>query len=187
MKSVQFLIKTLLDRFLALVAIICLSPILLIAAVGIKLSSKGPIIYKANRMGKNVKPITVYKFRTMESHAGCEPVATRLGMWLRRLSLDEVPQMVNVLKGDMSIVGPRPLPVAYLPRYSPEQSRRHEVRPGITGWAQVHGRNALTWPEKFRYDVEYVDRHSLLMDMRILLLTVPAAFAGGDDMPEFKG
>ena len=102
-------------------------------------------------------------------------------------SLDEVPQLVNVLKGDMSLVGPRPLPTIYLPRYSPEQARRHEVRPGITGWAQVHGRNALTWEDKFRYDVEYVVRHSLWMDLKILLLTIPAAFAGGDDATEFKG
>ena len=104
-----------------------------------------------------------------------------------RLSLDEVPQLLNVLKGDMSLVGPRPLPTIYLPRYSPEQARRHEVRPGITGWAQVHGRNALTWEDKFRYDVEYVEKHSLWMDLKILFLTIPAAFAGGDDATEFKG
>ena len=162
-------------------------PLLALTLVAVWLCDGRPIFFLQNRAGKGGKPFNVYKFRTMIAGADGELTVTPLGKWLRKLSLDEVPQMINVLKGDMSLVGPRPLPVIYLPRYSPEQARRHEVRPGITGWAQVHGRNALTWPEKFRYDVEYVDRHGLWMDLKILLMTIPAAFAGGDDMPEFKG
>ena len=145
-------------------------PILAFTALVVALVDGRPIFFLQQRAGR-----------------GGVPFPTRLGQWLRRLSLDEVPQLLNVLKGDMSLVGPRPLPTIYLPRYSPEQARRHEVRPGITGWAQVHGRNALTWEDKFRYDVEYVVRHSLWMDLKILLLTIPAAFAGGDDATEFKG
>ncbi len=162
-------------------------PVLAATALAVLACDGRPIFFLQRRAGKGGRPFSVFKFKTMQARGGGELEVTRIGKWLRRLSLDEVPQMVNVLKGDMSLVGPRPLPVAYLPRYSPEQARRHEVRPGITGWAQVHGRNALTWPEKFRYDVEYVERHSLLMDLRILLMTIPAAFAGGDEMPEFKG
>ena len=162
-------------------------PLLALTALAVWLCDGRPIFFLQNRAGKGGRPFNVYKFKTMVVPAGGEPVATRLGAWLRKLSFDEVPQLVNVLKGDMSLVGPRPLPVIYLPRYSPEQARRHEVRPGITGWAQVHGRNALTWADKFRYDVEYVEKHSLSMDLKILLMTIPAAFAGGDEMEEFKG
>ena len=163
-------------------------PLMAATALLVWLCDGRPIFFLQNRAGKRGVPFNVLKFKTMVVHEkGGEPVATGLGRWLRKLSLDEVPQMINVLKGDMSLVGPRPLPVIYLPRYSPEQARRHEVRPGITGWAQVHGRNALTWADKFRYDVEYVDRHSLWMDLKILLMTIPAAFAGGDEMEEFKG
>ena len=162
-------------------------PFLALTALAVWLCDGRPLFFLQRRAGRNGKPFNVYKFKTMVARPDGEPVATSLGRWLRKLSLDEMPQMVNVLKGDMSLVGPRPLPVAYLPRYSPEQARRHEVRPGITGWAQVHGRNALTWDEKFRYDVEYVDRHNVWMDLKILLMTIPAAFAGGDEMAEFKG
>lgn len=161
-------------------------PILAATACAVLLLEGRPIFFRQRRAGRGGVPFDVYKFRTMSERGG-ELAVTRLGAWLRRLSLDEVPQLINVLKGDMSLVGPRPLPVAYLPRYSPVQARRHEVRPGITGWAQVHGRNALTWEDKFRYDVEYVDRRSLWMDLKILVLTVPAAFAGGDDATEFMG
>jgi len=162
-------------------------PMLAATALAVLLIDGRPIFFLQNRAGKGGVPFNVLKFKTMVASDGGEPVATGLGQWLRKLSLDEVPQMINVLKGDMSLVGPRPLPVIYLPRYSHAQARRHEVRPGITGWAQVHGRNALTWDDKFRYDVEYVDHHSLLMDLKILLMTIPAAFAGGDEMEEFKG
>ena len=162
-------------------------PILAFTALVVLLVDGRPIFFLQQRAGRGGVPFSVIKFKTMLSRDGGEPVPTRLGQWLRRLSLDEVPQLLNVLKGDMSLVGPRPLPTIYLPRYSPEQARRHEVRPGITGWAQVHGRNALTWEDKFRYDVEYVEKHSLWMDLKILFLTSPAAFAGGDDATEFKG
>ena len=159
-------------------------PVLAVTAFVVLVCDGRPVFFLQRRAGRGGVPFDVFKFRTM---AGDPPAPTRLGRWLRRLSLDEVPQLLNVLRGDMSLVGPRPLPMAYLPRYSPEQVRRHKVRPGITGWAQVHGRNALTWEDKFRYDVEYVDRRSLWMDMKILLLTIPAAFVGGDDATEFRG
>jgi sugar transferase EpsL len=162
-------------------------PMLVVTALAVLLIDGRPVFFLHERAGRGGKPFKVYKFRTMAQAEDGELVVTGLGRWLRRLSLDEVPQLVNVLVGDMSLVGPRPLPMAYLPRYSAEQARRLELRPGITGWAQVHGRNALTWEDKFRYDVEYVDRHSLWMDAKILLMTVPAAFAGGDDATEFMG
>lgn len=170
----------------ALTAVLWL-PLMLTTALAVLVCEGRPIFFLQERAGLGGKPFFVLKFRTMDARDGEEPEATRLGRWLRRLSLDEVPQFLNVLKGDMSLVGPRPLPVAYLPRYSAEQSRRHDVRPGITGWAQVHGRNALSWEEKFAYDVDYVKKHSLLMDVKILLMTIPAAFAGGDKMEEFRG
>ena len=162
-------------------------PLMLGTMLAVLVFDGRPVFFRQLRAGMGGKAFEVLKFRTMIARDGGEPQATRLGQWLRKLSLDEVPQMINVLKGDMSIVGPRPLPVAYLPRYSPVQARRHEVRPGITGWAQVHGRNALTWSDKFAYDVDYVDRHCRWMDLKILLMTVPAAFAGGDEMEEFRG
>jgi len=162
-------------------------PLMAITALAVLAFDGPPAFFRQRRAGKGGRPFDVLKFKTMTCQDGGEPVPTRLGRLLRRLSLDEVPQLLNVLKGDMSLVGPRPLPTIYLPRYSPVQARRHEVRPGITGWAQVHGRNALTWEDKFRYDVEYVDRHGLWMDLKILCLTIPAAFAGGDEATEFKG
>ena len=161
-------------------------PLMLGTMLAVLVCDGRPLFFRQLRAGMGGAAFEVLKFRTMDSIGG-ELQATGLGRWLRKLSLDEVPQMLNVLKGDMSIVGPRPLPVAYLPRYSPVQARRHEVRPGITGWAQVHGRNALTWADKFAYDVDYVDHCSLWMDFKILLMTVPAAFAGGDEMEEFRG
>ena len=162
-------------------------PLMAVVAVLVVLFDGGPVFFLQRRAGKGGKPFSVLKFKTMVSVDGAEPVATPLGKWLRRLSLDEIPQLVNVLLGQMSLVGPRPLPVKYLPRYSAFEARRHEVRPGITGWAQVHGRNAITWREKFAYDVEYVDRHNLLMDVKILFMTIPAAFEGGGEMEEFRG
>ena len=162
-------------------------PLMLATALAVLACDGRPVFFLQERTGLGGRPFFVLKFRTMDALDGEEPEATRLGRWLRKLSLDEVPQFLNVLKGDMSLVGPRPLPVAYLPRYSAEQFRRHNVRPGITGWAQVHGRNALSWDEKFAYDVDYVENHSLLMDVKILLMTIPAAFAGGDRMEEFRG
>ena len=162
-------------------------PLMAVVAIAIVLFDGGPVFFLQQRAGKGGKPFNVLKFKTMVATDGGEPVATPLGKWLRRLSLDEIPQLINVLLGHMSLVGPRPLPVKYLPRYSAFEARRHEVRPGITGWAQVHGRNAITWQQKFAYDVEYVDRHNLLMDIKILLMTIPAAFEGGGEMEEFRG
>jgi lipopolysaccharide/colanic/teichoic acid biosynthesis glycosyltransferase len=138
-----------------------------------------PILFRQERIGAKGKPFTILKFRTMtmkrDNDGHLLPDAlrlTRFGRFLRGSSLDELPELLNVLKGDMSLVGPRPLLMQYLDRYTPEQARRHEVKPGITGWAQVHGRNALTWEEKFTLDVWYVDHCSLSLDLRILLLTL---------------
>jgi lipopolysaccharide/colanic/teichoic acid biosynthesis glycosyltransferase len=132
-----------------------------------------PVFFRQLRAGRGGRPFTMYKFRTMREGEGSDAERlTGLGGFLRKVSLDELPQLWNVIKGDMSFVGPRPLPVRYLPRYSAFQSRRHEVRPGITGWAQVNGRNSLTWAEKFSYDIEYVRRRSLKFDILILALTV---------------
>ena len=184
--SVDVPVKRFLDVLFVLLTAWLWVPLLALTAIAVLVLDGRPVFFLQLRAGRRGVPFNVMKFKTMVDGVG-GPVPTRLGRWLRRLSLDEVPQLLNVLRGDMSIVGPRPLPVAYLPRYSQEQARRHEVRPGITGWAQVHGRNALTWEDKFRYDVEYVDRHGLWMDIRILFLTIPAAFAGGDDATEFMG
>lgn len=181
------MVKRLFDIFLVALTALMWLPLLAVTALFVLVFDGRPIFFLQRRAGMGGRAFDVLKFKTMVSVDGGEPVATPLGRWLRKLSLDEVPQLLNVLKGDMSLVGPRPLPVKYLPRYSEFEARRHEVRPGITGWAQVHGRNALTWQQKFAYDVEYVDRHSMLMDLKIMLMTIPAAFAGGDEMEEFRG
>lgn len=179
--------KRLFDIVLVVLTAGCWLPLMAIVAVAVALIDGGPVFFLQRRAGLGGKPFNVFKFKTMVCADGGEPVATPLGKWLRRFSLDEIPQLVNVLLGHMSLVGPRPLPVKYLPLYSPFEARRHEVRPGITGWAQVHGRNAITWQRKFAYDVEYVDGHNLLMDIRILFMTIPAAFEGGGEMEEFRG
>ena len=167
------------DVALTLPALIVLSPVFAIVALAIRVSLGSPVIFKQQRPGKNERPFTLYKFRTMRDARDAQgsplPDArrlTRLGAFLRATSLDELPELVNVLRGDMSLVGPRPLLMEYLPLYSPEQRRRHDVRPGVTGWAQVNGRNALTWREKFALDIEYVDHVSVGLDLRILLLTI---------------
>jgi lipopolysaccharide/colanic/teichoic acid biosynthesis glycosyltransferase len=160
-----------------------------------------PILFRQVRPGRNGRLFKLAKFRTMtderDASGGLLPDASRLtpfGRWLRATSLDELPSLWNVLKGDMSLVGPRPLLVEYLPLYSSEQARRHEVRPGITGWAQVNGRNALTWEQKFELDVWYVDHRSFWLDLRILLMTVRKVFVregisakGEATMPRFTG
>ena len=140
-----------------------------------------PVFFRQERAGKGGKPFRMLKIRTMRNGEGTdEERLTRLGRFLRASSLDELPELLHVLAGTMSLVGPRPLPTRYLPRYSPEQARRHEVRPGITGWAQVHGRNQVSWEDKFAYDVWYVDHRSLLLDVKILFMTVlPVLFARG--------
>lgn len=131
-----------------------------------------PVLFAQDRAGLKGRPFTLYKFRSMREGDGPDAERlTRFGRFLRATSLDELPELWNVLKGEMSLVGPRPLPVRYLPRYTPEENRRHEVLPGVTGWAQVHGRNALDWETKFRYDVDYVDNRSFGLDLRILAMT----------------
>ena len=170
-------------------------PIAALVAVVILAFNGSPALFRQERAGKNGRVFTMLKFRTMRGGDGTDSERlTRLGRFLRATSLDELPQLLHVLSGKMALVGPRPLPARYLPRYSPEQSRRHEVRPGITGWAQVNGRNALSWEKKFRLDVWYVDNRSLLLDLKILFLTVFKTASrdginhpGSDTMDEFLG
>ena len=172
-------IKRGLDAALSLTGLCLLSPLLLIIALAVIASSPGPALFRQSRPGRGGRLFTIVKFRTM-SRDGAEDTGplresarlTGVGRFLRRTSLDELPELWNVLKGEMSLVGPRPLMPQYLGRYTPEQARRHEVRPGITGWAQVNGRNAITWEEKFRHDVWYVDHWGLALDFRILGRTV---------------
>jgi len=170
-------------------------PLALGVALAVRIAEGRPVLFRQERAGLGGRPFLMVKFRSMRTGEGTDAERLmRFGRFLRASSLDELPELWNVLKGDMSLVGPRPLPTRYLPRYSPEQARRHEVRPGVTGWAQVHGRNALGWEEKFRYDVEYVDRHSLAMDVKILFMTVGQvifpkhiAHEGEATMAEFMG
>ncbi len=172
--------KRFLDFTAALIALFFLSPLLLIITISLHFSNKGAgVFFFQRRPGKNAKIFKVIKFKTMtddiDANGKLLPDAQRLttiGKFLRSASLDELPQLINVLKGDMSLIGPRPLRVHYLPLYSKEQARRHEVRPGITGWAQCHGRNAITWTEKFKLDVWYVDHCSLWIDIKILIITI---------------
>lgn len=145
----------------------------LATALAVRLAMGSPVFFRQRRAGLGGREFRIVKFRTMRVGTGPDAERlTRFGRFLRATSLDELPELWNVLRGEMSLVGPRPLPVRYLPRYSPEQARRHETLPGITGWAQIHGRNALDWEAKFRYDVEYVDRRSLALDIRILAATM---------------
>ena len=202
-KKVSQLVKWVLDRLCAAIALLVFSPVILIVAIAIYIRMGGPIFFCQPRPGKNGRVFNFYKFRTMTSDCDADgnllPDEQRLiplGQFLRKTSLDELPQLWNVLKGDMSFVGPRPLLVRYLDRYTPEQARRHDVMPGITGWAQVNGRRLLdgNWPEKFRLDVWYVDNRSLSLDLKILFLTVwkvlgqkEISQAGHATGEEFKG
>ncbi len=193
--------KRLLDLSLTIPACVLLSPVVATVAVAIYLRMGRPIFFRQARSGRNGATIFVCKFRTMSEardSAGQllpdDQRLTRLGSWLRRLSLDELPQFWNVLEGTMSLVGPRPLLVEYLVRYSPEQNRRHDVVPGVTGWAQVNGRNTLSWEERFELDVWYVDHVSGSLDLKILLLTVNKVLRSKDvsaqghaTMPKFMG
>jgi lipopolysaccharide/colanic/teichoic acid biosynthesis glycosyltransferase len=172
-------LKRTMDLTLSVAALVLLAPVMGLVAGLIFFKMGSPVLFTQERPGVGGRPFRVYKFRTMseafDGNGQSLPDAQRLtalGMLLRKLSVDELPQLLNVLKGDMSLVGPRPLLMAYLPLYSPTQARRHEVRPGITGWAQVNGRNAISWPERFALDVWYVDNQSLVLDVRILWLTV---------------
>lgn len=171
------------DFILSLIAIIVLSPIFLIVALLVKIKLGSPMIFKQQRPGLNEKIFTMYKFRTMtderDENGELLPDSVRLtkfGKFLRSTSLDELPELFNILKGDMSIVGPRPLLVQYLPLYNDHQKRRHEVRPGLTGLAQVNGRNAISWEEKFDLDVRYVDNVSFIGDWKIIFLTIKKVF-----------
>jgi sugar transferase EpsL len=171
--------KRIVDLILTIPALILLSPVLLVVALLVRIKLGSPILFKQRRPGLNGSPFILYKFRTMiedyDTRGGLRPDEKRLttfGQWLRRTSLDELPELVNVLKGDMSLVGPRPLLMSYLPLYSPEQMRRHAVPPGITGWAQINGRNAISWEQKFALDVWYVDHTSLWLDIKIIATTI---------------
>ena len=175
--------KRLFDILVAATLLLLTLPLMLATALAVRLALGPPVLLRQTRPGKGGIPFLFFKFRTMtEERDGAgrllpdERRLTPFGRWLRATSFDELPQLVNVLKGDMSLVGPRPLLMEYIFLYSPQQARRHEVRPGITGWAQVNGRNALSWEERFRLDVWYVDHWSWLLDARILLLTVLRVF-----------
>ena len=195
-------VKRVLDFIFAIILLIILSPIMSIAAIAIKIEDpKGPVLFKQKRPGKNSKIFEVYKFRTMrvETEQNGKPLSdmermTKVGSLLRKTSIDELPQIFNIIHGGMSFIGPRPLLVQYLQYYSPEQMRRHEVTPGISGWAQVNGRNAISWEEKFEYDVWYVDHISLILDLKIFWLTIYNVInrkdinnSQGDTMPFFAG
>jgi sugar transferase EpsL len=171
-------IKRLFDIAISMLLMLVLSPALLFVSAVLFTMQGAPVLFRQDRPGHNGNLFVIYKFRTMRGVATASPGMisdenrlTALGKLLRRTSLDELPELINVLRGDMSLVGPRPLLVEYLPLYTNEQARRHEVRPGITGWAQVHGRNAISWEDKFKLDVWYVDNRSFILDLKILLLT----------------
>lgn len=176
----QYFFKRILDFCIALTVLVCVSPLLLIVTVWLHFANKGAgAFFLQERPGWNAKIFKVIKFKTMTDERGADgellPDAQRLtsvGRFVRSTSIDELPQLINVLKGDMALVGPRPLLVQYLSLYSTYQNRRHEVRPGITGWAQCHGRNAISWTRKFEYDIWYVDHLSIYLDLRILFLTI---------------
>ncbi|HEV7483408.1 MAG TPA: sugar transferase [Solirubrobacterales bacterium] len=182
------------DLLIATVALVVLSPVLLVAAIAIKLGSRGPVVYRQRRIGRGGAGFEMWKLRTMER--GSDPVGvgtvvtrddprvTRAGRFLRRTSLDELPNLVNVLRGEMAIVGPRPTIPAQVDDYTPFQNRRHEVLPGITGWAQVQGRAGIPWEERIELDVEYVDRRSAALDARILAKTVWLVISGQGLAPD---
>ncbi|HBI72836.1 MAG TPA: UDP-galactose phosphate transferase [Lachnospiraceae bacterium] len=194
-------IKRCLDTVGAGLGLIVLFPFLLLIALAIRMKMGGPVLFRQMRPGLRGKPFYMYKFRTMTNKRNAagellpdEMRLTWLGHFLRTTSLDELPELFNVLKGEMSLVGPRPLLMQYMDRYTPEQARRHEVKPGITGWAQVNGRNAISWEEKFALDVWYVDNRSLWLDIKILAITIWKVFRregisarGEATMPEFRG
>jgi len=197
----RLLAKRCLDRSAAALGLLLAAPLLLGTALAVRVGLGSPVFFRQERPGLGGRPFRVVKLRTMRQALGPDgkllPDAqrlSRLGRFLRSTSLDELPQLWNVLRGDLSLVGPRPLLMQYLPRYSPEQARRHEVLPGITGWAQVNGRNAISWEEKFALDVWYVDHWSLGLDAKILLLTAwrvlrrdGVSRQGHATMPEFMG
>lgn len=183
------------DLLLIVIATPLWLPVMALTALAVWLRLGRPILFVQERAGLGGRAFRIFKFRTMREGEGSDAERlTPFGRFLRASSLDELPELWNVLRGEMSLVGPRPLPVRYLPRYTPEQNRRHEVLPGITGWAQVNGRNALDWETKFRYDVDYVSNQSLFLDVKILVRTVFKVFRQADivhegeaTMAEFRG
>lgn len=193
--------KRFLDIVYSLGFILCFWWLYIIVAILVKKKLGSPVLFKQQRPGLNGKVFTMYKFRSMTDTKdkdgkllSDEERLPRFGQLLRATSLDEIPEFFNILKGDMSLVGPRPLLVQYLERYNERQARRHEVRPGITGWAQVNGRNAISWEQKFEYDVEYVEKCSFLLDMKIIFMTIKKIFIregisqeGNATMEEFRG
>lgn len=194
--------KRVFDFTLSLIGLILLSPIFLLLWLLLAAANKGAgAFFTQERPGKNEKIFKVIKFKTMTDERDCAGILlpdaqrlTKMGKFVRSTSLDEIPQLINVLKGDMSLIGPRPLLVQYLPLYNEKQKRRHEVRPGITGWAQINGRNTISWEEKFEYDLWYVENISFLVDIRILFLTIKKVFVregisqkGQATMDFFKG
>ncbi|MFC1543955.1 sugar transferase [Gemmatimonadota bacterium] len=194
-------IKRLFDLVAALIILVVLLPVMAVLSIPVALSLGLPVFYRQERAGRFGKPFQVIKFRTMTNERDSdgnllpdEQRLTRIGNFMRSTSLDELPELLNVIQGDMSFIGPRPLLVHYLPRYSPEQMRRHELRSGITGWAQVNGRNAISWEDRFRLDVWYVDHCSLPLDLVILIRTAWSVLThkgisapGSATMPEFLG
>jgi lipopolysaccharide/colanic/teichoic acid biosynthesis glycosyltransferase len=194
-------LKRLLDFVVATIAFVILLPVLAFIAVAVRVSIGTPVLFRQRRPGKGGRAFELLKFRTMTNAVGSDgrPLPDerrlgRVGAMLRELSLDELPELINVIRGDMSLVGPRPLLMQYLDRYTPQQARRHDVKPGITGWAQINGRNAISWDKRFALDVWYVDHHSLRLDAKILMITVKKVFAregiaqpGHATMPEFTG
>ncbi|AVU76087.1 MULTISPECIES: sugar transferase [Pseudomonas] len=195
------MLKRLIDVLVASLGLILLSPIMLIVSWQIRRKLGSPVLFRQNRPGLNGRPFEMIKFRTMRdvladdgNQLADSERLTSFGRFLRSSSLDELPELWNVLKGDMSLVGPRPLLMEYLPLYTAEQYRRHLVRPGVTGWAQVNGRNSLSWEKKFELDSWYVDNHTIYLDMKIIFLTVKKVFLrdgitaeGEASMPKFTG
>jgi len=193
--------KRYLDVSIVLLAIVVLSPVFICIAIAILLTMRRPVFFQQARGGRDGRPFQIVKFRTMDDARSSFGVLlpdldrlTPVGRFIRATSLDELPQLWNVLKGDMSLVGPRPLLAAYVPRYSSRQRRRLDVRPGLTGWAQIHGRNTLSWEEKFEYDVWYVEHRTFLLDLRIIVATSVNVLRrkgisaqGHATMPEFRG
>ena len=180
--------KRFFDFWIALIALIVLSPLLIIVTIWLHFANKGAgALFFQERPGRNAKIFKVIKFKTMTDERDDNGILlpdaerlTKVGKFVRSTSIDELPQLINVLKGDMALIGPRPLLIQYLPLYSPEQSRRHEVRPGITGWAQCHGRNAISWAKKFELDVWYVDNVSLIIDLKVICITIKKVLQRAD-------
>lgn len=190
MNGVQLGVKRCVDIAFSALGLLVASPLLAFIALRLAAQRNGSVFFRQERIGRGGRPFQIYKFRTMSSEVeadgprllphGDEEYGTRFERWLRRRHLDELPQMWNVLRGDMSLIGPRPLLPQYIPLYNKEQARRHEVRPGITGWAQCHGRNAISWTEKFRLDVWYVDHISLWTDVKVIWITIKKVLRRAD-------